>query len=90
MGLLVQIYRSARRDEMYLFVESALGLEKVPPELLQRFGEPEPVMKLMLSADRPLARADVHEVMDKIGEQGFYFQMPPVPGRPRRSEPHDG
>ncbi len=90
MGLLVQIYRSSRREEMYLYVESAIGLEKVPPELLERFGEPQPVMKLVLSAERPLARADVQEVMVKIDEQGFYFQMPPGPAELLRAKPQDG
>ncbi len=34
---------------------------------------------MILSLDRPLARADVEQVMEHIRNQGFYLQMPPPP-----------
>ena len=80
MSLLCEIFRSPRKAEMYLFVERAAGLDRVPEPLLAEFGEPEPVMTLVLSADRKLARADVVEVLASIEAQGFYLQLPPSSG----------
>ena len=76
--LLCQIYRSSRKQEMYLYVEKSRGVLDVPETLMQQFGEPEKVMLLMLDSERKLARADVGEVMSCIADQGFYLQMPPT------------
>ncbi|TGD73571.1 YcgL domain-containing protein [Mangrovimicrobium sediminis] len=78
MKRLVEIFRSSRKDEMYLYVDRARGLADVPEPLLQQFGEPTSVMSLMLEPARKLARADAAEVLAKIEAQGFYLQMPPT------------
>jgi uncharacterized protein YcgL (UPF0745 family) len=78
MSLICQIFRSSRKQEMYLYVELARGLEDVPAELMHQFGEPTPVMTLVLTADKSLARANVEEVMSLIERQGYYLQMPPA------------
>jgi uncharacterized protein YcgL (UPF0745 family) len=76
--MLCQIYRSPRRQEMYLYVEKAEGLAKVPADLLQRFGEPEAIMLVLLDGRRRLARANAEEVKAQVQAQGFYLQMPPT------------
>lgn len=76
------IYRSTKKDEMYLYVGKEDGLDEVPDALRQRFGRGEFVMQLDLHNGRPLARADVDTVISAIKEQGFYLQMPP------KLEPH--
>ena len=78
MKHLVEIFRSSRKDEMYLYVEKVKGLVDVPGDLMKQFGEPESVMTLVLAPDRKLARADTVEVLQNIEEQGFYLQMPPT------------
>ena len=78
MKVLCEIFRSSRKEEMYLYVDRARGLEDVPDVLMRQFGEPESVMTLVLTPERKLARADVGEVLAAIGEQGFYLQMPPT------------
>lgn len=78
MKALCQVFKSSRQEEMYLYVEKSRGMEDVPQDLLTRFGEPVPVMVLLLSPERKLARADVTEVLAKIEAQGFYLQMPPT------------
>jgi uncharacterized protein YcgL (UPF0745 family) len=78
MQRLVQIYRSASQQEMYLYVDKANGLVDIPEPLLARFGEPQPVMVLLLTPERKLARVDAAEVLGKIQEQGFFLQMPPT------------
>jgi uncharacterized protein YcgL (UPF0745 family) len=78
MRVLCQVFKSSRQQEMYLYVEKSRGMEDVPEDLLARFGEPNPVMVLLLSPERKLARADVTEVLASIEKQGFYLQMPPT------------
>jgi uncharacterized protein YcgL (UPF0745 family) len=77
MNLLCQVFKSSRQAEMYLYVELSRGLQDVPSELLASFGEPAPVLSLLLTQERKLARADAAAVMASIARQGFYLQMPP-------------
>ncbi|MFP1682988.1 YcgL domain-containing protein [Alloalcanivorax sp. C16-1] len=77
--LFCSIYKSPRRQEMYLYVERTKGLKDLPEALLERFGPPRHVTDMILDPARPLHRADVGQVMAKIREQGFYLQMPPPP-----------
>ena len=74
----VKIYRSPRQLDMYLYVDSAEDLERVPQALLKRFGVPVEAMSLELSAERKLARADSNVVLESITEAGYYLQMPPT------------
>lgn len=74
---LITIYKSSRREEMYLYVDREEDLERVPEVLLQMFGAPIHVMPLLLTPERRLARAKASEVLDAIASQGFYLQMPP-------------
>lgn len=66
---------------MYLYVEKSRGLDAVPDELLARFGTPTPVMVLLLTPERTLARAESGAVLASIEQQGFYLQMPPTPAQ---------
>lgn len=75
---LVRVYRSTRRQEMYLYVDAQADLERVPEALLERFGTPVEALSLMLGPDRRLARADATRVLASIEEDGFYLQMPPA------------
>jgi len=80
MSLLCQVYRSSRKQEMYLYVDMARGLQDVPDTLLAQFGDPAPVMILHLTPEYKLARADAALVLASIQTQGFYLQMPPTAG----------
>ncbi|MCB1722998.1 MAG: YcgL domain-containing protein [Chromatiaceae bacterium] len=71
------VYRSPRKQEMYLYLASEDDFGCVPPALLTRFGEPVLVIELELSPERRLAREDVRKVMQNLREHGFHLQMPP-------------
>jgi uncharacterized protein YcgL (UPF0745 family) len=75
--LLCNIYKSRRKEETYLYVSLADDLSRVPEVLLETFGRPELVTKMIITPERKLARADVEKVMASIREKGFYLQMPP-------------
>ena len=71
------VYRSPRKQEMYLFLAAEDGFDRVPAALMERFGEPILVIELELNPERKLAREDVNQVMSNLGDQGFHLQMPP-------------
>ncbi len=77
MKQLIQIYKSPRKDEMYLYVDRQEDLKRVPEPLLEQFGTPQSVMVIPMTTERKLARADAAEVLQQITDQGFYLQMPP-------------
>lgn len=78
MRLVCQVFRSSRKQEMYLYVDKSRGLQDIPDALMAQFGEPTLVMVLLLTPEKKLARANVAAVLDDIKEQGFYLQMPPT------------
>ena len=71
------IYKSIRREEMYLYVPTEGDFSHVPAALLEHFGSPSFVMSLELWPERPLARARADAVINQLNEQGYYLQMPP-------------
>ena len=77
MKRICTIYRSPKREGMYLYVDKAEDLSRVPAPLLQTFGKPEHAMVLVLSPDRELARVDVIRGLAEVEEKGFFLQMPP-------------
>lgn len=79
MKRLVVVYRSPRVENMYLYVDREEGMERVPATLLEKFGEPQEALQLVLTAQRRLARADAQDVLDAIEMAGFYLQLPPAP-----------
>jgi len=78
MRRICSVYRSAKRDGMYLYVDKAEGLERVPEALMTRFGRAEHAMTLLIDEGRKLARADAAKVLHDITEHGFYLQLPPA------------
>lgn len=76
--LMCRIYRSSKKEGMYLYVNKSDDLDKVPESLLKSFGRPQHAMDLMLRPNRKLARADVTEVMEALADPGYYLQMPPT------------
>lgn len=71
------VYKSSSKSDTYLYVERQDDFSRVPEVLLAMLGRLEWVMDLELSERRPLARADVEQVMAQLLEQGYFLQMPP-------------
>ena len=74
---LVSVFRSPRREGMYVYIPREQSPEDLPTSLLEYFGRPVHALDLVLTPDRKLARADVADVIAAIDSQGFYLQMPP-------------
>ena len=77
MNRLVRIYKSPRKQDMYLYVDYTQGLTRVPQALLDRFGEPKEALSLELTPQRSLARANAEQVLNQIESAGYYLQLPP-------------
>ena len=76
--VLCDVYKTRRKDEMYLYVEKKEGMARVPDELKEMFGKPELALTMLLTPEKNLGRADTEKVLADIEEKGFYLQMPPA------------
>lgn len=77
MKRICSIYKSSRKNEMYLYVLKADALALVPEGLLSVFGPPAHAFDLVLSPERQLAREDIAQVLENLEKQGYHLQMPP-------------
>ncbi|MBG6245070.1 hypothetical protein CS369_10325 [Candidatus Symbiopectobacterium sp. 'North America'] len=73
------IYRSAKRDQTYLYVDKKDDFSRVPEALMKSFGTPQLVMQLPLDGSKKLASADIEKVKQALKDEGFYLQIPPPP-----------
>lgn len=77
MKRICSIYKSPRKDGMYLYVLRADALKQVPASLLSAFGTPVHAFDMVLTPERTLAREDIHKVLENLDNQGYHLQMPP-------------
>jgi len=77
---LVEVFKSLRKAETFLYVERGEDFEALPEALRAVFGEPQHVISLKLTPERKLARYSGQEVLAAIEQQGFFLQMPPEQG----------
>ena len=75
--MICEVFKSSRKDEMYLYVDKRQGLANIPEPLLETFGKPVPVFTMLLTADKKLSRVNAADVVEGINDKGFYLQMPP-------------
>lgn len=70
------IYKSRKKDFLYLYIDKKDDFSKVPEELFKRLGRMDFVMELELSPERKLAREDAGNIIERIKERGFFVQLP--------------
>ncbi|MGR8930568.1 MAG: YcgL domain-containing protein [Gammaproteobacteria bacterium] len=75
--MLCFIYKSLKKDELYLYLDKKDDFSAIPEDLFKSLGRLQYVMELQLSPERKLAREDVSRVMDSLENKGFFIQMPP-------------
>tara|TARA_B110000503_G_C6873419_1_gene299622 strand:- start:322 stop:576 length:255 start_codon:yes stop_codon:yes gene_type:complete len=74
---LVQVFRSQRKENSYLYVEQGCDLETLPTALREMLGKLEPVLSMRLTPERRLARYHGAQVLEAIAAEGFFLQLPP-------------
>ncbi|MCQ8179775.1 YcgL domain-containing protein [Methylomonas sp. SURF-1] len=72
------IYKSLKKDELYLYLDRKDDFSAIPAELYKSFGRLEFVMELELTPQRKLARVDSAKVIASLQAKGFFVQMPPT------------
>ena len=77
MKLICDIYRCAKKEGMYLYIETKKNFDDLPEALVKQLGKTEFSMTLLLTPEKKLARADAAKIIETIHSQGFYLQMPP-------------
>jgi len=76
------IYKSLKKDFLYLYVAKKDDFSKVPDALISHLGKMEFVIDLELSPERKLAMEDAGKVIKSLKEQGFFVQLPPQKEKP--------
>ncbi len=74
--MLCAIYKSKKKDGMYLYIAKRDDFSALPDTLREVFGTPVFVMLFNLAGKKTLIHADNQEVMEQIRQNGFYLQMP--------------
>lgn len=74
--MICAIYKSIKKEGMYLYIEKRDDFSILPAPLLQAFGTPIFVMLFNLNGKKSLINTTNQEVITCIKEQGFYLQMP--------------
>lgn len=72
------IYKSLKKDQLYLYVTQKDDFEHLPEGCLSTFSPLEFVMELQLTPERTLAREDAQKVRSQLQTQGYFIQMPPI------------
>lgn len=72
------IYKSLKKDQLYLYLQKKDGFTVIPESLLNNIGKLEFVMELDITPERKLARVGAVDVMASLQEKGFFVQMPPI------------
>lgn len=74
--MLCAIYKSQKKEGMYLYVAKRDDFSAVPEALISMLGKPIFVMLFNLAGNKQLIHTANTEVLEKIQQQGFYLQMP--------------
>ncbi len=72
------IYKSLKKEDLYLYIDKKDDFSKVPEILFNSLGKMAFVMDLELTPERKLAREDAGKVIASLKEKGFFVQMPPT------------
>lgn len=73
----VDIFKTARRPDTFLFLPKDLAESEWPEGLSSLFASPEKVMTLTLTPEQPLAAQPAALVMAEIRSRGYFLQLPP-------------
>lgn len=80
MKQFISIYKSPKREGMYIYLEKETGLKEVPESLLELFGKPILVTHMMVGESKQFAKFSAQDLFQAISDKGFYLQIPdPVP-----------
>ena len=71
------VYRSNKKQGMFLYLMTKDDFSCVPESLITLLGETSYSFEFDLNKERKLVRVDSIEVMKVMNENGYFLQMPP-------------
>ena len=71
------VYKSPRKEGMYLYLSAEDAFDVLSDELLSSFGTPVFVLSMNLTAKRKLARVETGKVIAALLQDGYFLQLPP-------------
>ena len=71
------VYKGSHKPDAYLYIQHEGDFSQVPESLLGLMGSLQLVISLDVTADSTLAQTRVEEVLQQLGDQGYYLQLPP-------------
>lgn len=74
--MLIAVYKTAKKEGMYLYVPNKEDFSAVPDALMSHFGHPQLVMLLPVQK-RAVLGVDKQKLLNAMDEPGYYLQMPP-------------
>jgi len=78
MQKICDVYKSRSKEGMYLYVEKADALTRVPELLLERLGQTQHVMTMLIKPEQKIAQSTGEQLLKAIADNGFYLQLPPA------------
>ena len=72
------IYKSLKKEFLYLYTVNKDDFSTIPEELLSNFGKLEFVMEIDLTEDRKLAKEDASKVLSSLKTKAYFVQLPPT------------
>lgn len=80
MKKFISIYKSPKKEGMYIYLNKASSIDEIPKALLELFGAPVLVTHMIVEEDKKFSKFEAKELLASVKEKGFYLQMPdPLP-----------
>lgn len=72
------IYKSLRKQQLYLYLRKMDDFSRVPEDLLANLGKLEFILEIELTPNKRLAKEDPAKVLACLQEKGYFIQWPPI------------
>ncbi len=76
MKVLCDVYRCAKKSDMYLYVRRDDAFSRVPETLMTLTGKLQKAMTMVVEPDKKLARTTGERLLAELDEKGYYLQLP--------------
>ena len=76
--MFASVYRSNKKEDMYLYLRVKDDFTVVPEALLKVFGKPEFALQINLAKRDKLSRVNIEQVKLQLETEGFFLQLPPT------------
>ncbi|MCW8107196.1 YcgL domain-containing protein [Alteromonas ponticola] len=74
--MLCAVYKTRRKEGMYLYLPNKDKFDDVPEVLMNTFGKPQFVMLLAVKKHEKVAGIESETLQKALSEEGYYLQMP--------------